>query len=362
MPVFLDLPRELRDQIYGHLLTTDAGILLTMVTRRSARDKTNGQKAGGFATLLAQSLERAFKVKGRDYALAKQENGPGALLDHEGTAPVVVEEDEQPGPSTTPEAISSWLPTSVLYVSRQVSAEALEILYGTNDFIPNCPLEHLNHFLVSLPPKHRLQIRSLAFPKRSLMPLQYPNVTAWDTLLSIISQQTHLSTVKLFPPHEPSMYKPSPALIMRASFKEETQFWWPAAQQLIGLLQNPTKSLRTIQLIYPSLSPPGGTARQIGQINRVEKIDVEDLTAVKTLRIPRRPWDDVPEVDLFEKMLISGAHGVFTRTAWKHYFAEAERQGRARQNFEVEMVEHKDKDDVVLLLKPGDVQQKGRAN
>jgi hypothetical protein len=326
---FFDLPLELRDIIYSHLLYCPSGLFFS--------------PAFSFSSPPSQHRS-SYPVKGRNNALVKHE--------------------------TRRHSNEAWLPTSILYVSKQVHYEASEILYRQNNFIFQSPLQPISQFLTTLPLTVSSMIRHITFLKRSLMALHFDNFTAWRSLYPAL-QDMNLESVTVYPPLEVAMYNPHPAILFRAMFGEPNQFWWPALRFFVGLLMSSRHSLKSIRLNYPltptpipaavlsaedlSSSPMSRTA-----LKDQQNVNVEDLIIIQRLRVPRYADDSSEEADIYANLKASGPHGMFTRRCWKEWYERPEVVNRIKWEFDVhweskgEGLGLRDSEGVVLeLTNPG---------
>lgn len=250
--------------------------------------------------------------------------------------------------------------TSLLYVNRQISAEAAETLYSANIFHVPSPLSHFVQWLSRLPRQHRQSIRRLEFPQRLFMPLLFNNVESWKQTLEIISGRSpssgpapmQLTEVSVQVPLDFQLYEPSPALGMRKLLTNSEQFWWPVLKYFVGLLmETPNTSslldekyeakatLARLQLVYPHFENKGIPSWQtpvFKSLTGADAVHIEDLEAVRMLRVPRDGAEDQEaEDEVLVKMQRSGTRGSDTKRAWKDFHSLEAIRKREKWNFHV---------------------------
>lgn len=298
MAGFLDLPREVRNTIYG----------LLMVSRTSAvfiAGETN--KSG-------QPL--AGRIKGR----------------------------------ITRFGAAEYLDISLIRVCRLVSAEAIECLYSANYFCPASTMSQFVTWLRSLSEQNRGLIRRLEFLQRLFMPLLFDNTYAWEDLKAIIKgqygqQPMGLTNISAHVPMDFQLYKPSAALALRKLLTNSEQFWWPNLRFFVTLLMQARTSMQapntvlTVRLILPTYENKGLPEIQVPAMKELtgpDAFDLEELEAIHRLRVPRVDAEDAEDETLvLAKMLQSGTRSTYTRSAWREFDAQAGRAYRKSWDFVV---------------------------
>ena len=173
---FFDLPLELRDIIYSHLLHCPSGLFFSPAFNFSNPPENPPPQ---------------YSIKGRNNALAKHE--------------------------TRRHAHEAWLPTSILYVSKRVHFEAAEVLYRQNNFIFGSPLQPVAQFLTTLPNSYLSMMRHVTLLKRGLMALYYDNFNAWCAMYPIF-ESMDLDSITIYPPIETALYNPHPMILFREMY------------------------------------------------------------------------------------------------------------------------------------------------
>ncbi|KAF2817227.1 uncharacterized protein BDZ99DRAFT_470261 [Mytilinidion resinicola] len=188
----------------------------------------------------------------------------------------------------------------ILFTNHQVSMEALELVYNERSFhfLDNAlhPREMLE-ILPTLPPTSLIRIRHLQFDVWMFMytilaeddRLQQQG---WNDLFEFIVNRMHVDSITVELPFDVSFFDPQ---LHRQPYKHsndktpQTRLWdlqsrayfWPAVRQLVTLLMS--GKLRTLRLIHPV---------------PIAVEDVENLDSIRMLRIPRIPeMDEALELD-----------------------------------------------------------------
>lgn len=323
MPGFLDLPRELRDNIYDQIIVSRSNVVFIST-----------QTPGGHI-------------------------GPGRLtgrIARYGT--------------------TEYLDTALLYVCRSVSAEATHCLYSGNTFSPASTISQFVVWLRGLKESSRASIRKLDFMSRLFMPLLFDNTAAWKDLMRIVegeygNEPMHLTSISVNVPMDFQLYQPSPALGLRKLLANSEQFWWPHLKFFVELFMNgrttarPPCTITSIKLIFPSYENSGVSRVQAPTLRDLEAgnviqpnkgkwnveelhppsfkeldgpvaFDLEDLESVRRLRVPRVAEEDETEEEfILKEMMSSGTRSPFTRKAWNDFYAKPPRTDRELLDFDV---------------------------
>jgi hypothetical protein len=269
----LNLPLELRDQIYTELLCPPAGLKLQYDPKR-------------------KQVRRCLQ---------------------QGSLENELEEDR------------AW--PAILRVSRDVYEEARPILYGKPTFVIQAHPQSIFAFLQDLPQRNRETIRSLAFHEHIPLPSFVINFAWWRVLSPFLSKKMFLSTVTIRPSVEPSMFEEHTFEPAPTSFHASRDCWWPPARCFVSALMD--GSLQELRLQYAAYRNP-----RTGQV-AVFKSDIafEDLFAIKMLRIPHGRSDEEDEVAKIEEMKETGSVGIKVR-AYNNQIMKAS-QGRSLHSFTI---------------------------
>lgn len=298
MPHFLDLPREVRDNIYRHVVSSRHGVV-----------RIYGQ--GGYT-----GNANPGTIKGRLWRYGAPE----------------------------PERMD----ISLLCVNKAVSAEALACLYSANAFHPASPLSHFVAWLRNLTEANRLMIRKLDLPQRLFMPLLFDNTAAWEDLETVIggedgAKPMELTSVSISVPLDVALYEPGPAVGLRKLISSAEHFWWPQVKFFVGLLMQrkvlpeAPATIWFVRINLPTLHERGIPESHVPILKPLEGpngLRLDQLDAIRYLRIPRVPAEDKPEeLGIFEQMKTSGMQGRYTRQAWVDYHAAESKTSREPWDF-----------------------------
>ncbi|KAF2503041.1 hypothetical protein BU16DRAFT_533326 [Lophium mytilinum] len=262
---FLELPRELRDEIYRALIPERLALNKPCVVPYIIVQ--DGEASGGEQT---DKTEREYWQR-RARGLAE---------------------------------LRERLP--ILFTNHQVSLEALELVYNERSFhfLDNAlhPREMVE-ILSALPPTSLTRIRHLQFDVWMLM---YTILAeddglqqhGWNDLFEFIVSRMHVDSVTVELPFDVSFYDPQLHRLPYQNSNDkipQTRLWdlqsrayfWPAVRQLATLLMS--GKLRTLRLIHPV---------------PIAVEDAEGLESIRILRISRDPdTDEVFEIDAETRLL-----------------------------------------------------------
>ncbi|KAI9710715.1 MAG: hypothetical protein M1820_002548 [Bogoriella megaspora] len=188
--MFLQLPRELRDQIYRELLRPPSGLAISTVSRTK---------------------------KARYRPISSQD-------------------------AIYPE---------ILTACRQIYEEARLIFYESNTFYMRGHPQTFPYFFDSLSDQNRRVIRHIKFQDPIPLPSFVAAFQAWKDLLSYLFDTLRLRTITIHSIVESEMFEPGTYSPFPASIHPSGDCWWPPARYLVTkLMQHELEELRIRYLAY----------------------------------------------------------------------------------------------------------------
>ena len=236
---FLKLSREIRDRIYHHVLCPRYGIRLYDITDH------DDEEPGSYNDEDSMGEEDESDVE--DYDDEDESEDEDEDDDEDDS-----EEEEKFVPRSQRNIrATTRIPTSILLVNRQVSAEALQVLYRDNRFTFDVPAKQALQFLKGLSKTKSSYMRHLGFAKSSTMADDADCKEYWHPLCAFIARRLSISSVTIMIPYD-IIYP----LVPDDNDKYEPNsewYWWPAVQALRDtMLAGKIEKLRlAYRLMYP---------------------------------------------------------------------------------------------------------------
>ncbi len=233
---FLQLSRELRDNIYQALLCPPQGVHLHPDPERSSREREEAELNGEYDdsdndlecdSYGGDKFDRAYSV--------------------------------------------SPIPVAILGTNRQLYAEVSPVLYGSNRFTFNGTPNIALRFLKRLPPALRSHIKHLSFTKRATAADDADCTEFWNPLRDFISQHMQITSVTIQLPHDQNRKINKNKASLPSPNVE--WFWWPAVHNLTGMLME--KKIQRLRLAYT-----------VTYLRPGEDDDLEGYEAIDYLRTP----------------------------------------------------------------------------
>lgn len=183
---FLDLSREVRDQIYHEVLYSPNGIRLhDGRDERWAKDGTEKKREleGGWMERDDPFYEKYLRDTRAEINRYDDEEDDDDLDDRPGVAYGI--------------ATDHHISTSILYVNRQIYTEAYKVLYTSNTITFDISAKYVIKFLKSLPATTRSSIRFLGFGRHSTAADDFDCIKHWKPLCTYIKRHLQLSSVTI---------------------------------------------------------------------------------------------------------------------------------------------------------------------
>jgi len=266
---FLDLSREVRDQIYHEVLYSPHGIRL-----HDDRDKTWAEDGTEDERRLEGGWMESFDSFNEKYLRDVRAEIKGGYDDGDDDNDL----DDIPGVPygiTTDHQIS----TSILYVNRQIYVEASQVLYVSNRITFDIGAVYAIRFLKSLPATRRSHIRHLGFGRHSTAADDYNCTKHWKPLCTYIKRHLQISSVTVQIPHD------SRKNINRNKRQGKQVymdfFWWPAAFALRDMLMD--KKISELRLAHAQTY-----LLDDSEEDAEVEVDECDFKALSLLQYPRR--------------------------------------------------------------------------
>ena len=195
------------------------------------------------------------------------------------------------------------LPTAIFYVNHQIREEASEVFYGGNRFTFATSARAALHFLKSLRPNYRRDIRNLGFTRRSTVAGDHDCTISWSPLCDFIIHHMSINSVTIQAPRHPwlEIDKTKPA----EDAPNTGRYWWPAPRLLIAALM--AGKIQQLRIAYLATLRLGDSIEESGYQETEDlrhKNPVENLETIHNLRYPR-PQEELDREALEGKALRS---------------------------------------------------------